>query len=303
MNAYRRSGRCLLLRSRRRLLLTTTVLINMMACAEPEIGDIRLGEQRYRAEDAIRFKLPKVLREVSGLALDDADRLFAINDEKGVIYEIDYHEGRVLRRFGLLGGVREDFEGIAVDGETMFLVTSGGTIYRFPVGDPEQMVPFDHFPHALDCEIEGLTLSPSTDDLLVACKNQLVKDKSIGLVIHRWQLSEAGYLPSVALSVPRPYLREFLAANGRSDIKKVQPTGLAAAANGNLIVLAGRQHLLLELTTDGMLVGFATLDGSYHRQAEGIAITANHQLLIADEGDGKGDKKSRGRLSVYEPAK
>ena len=285
------------------LILTTAVLISMMACAEPEIDDMRLGGQRYRAEDAVRFKLPKVLREISGLALDDADRLFAINDEKGVIYEIDYHEGRVLRRFGLLGGVREDFEGIAVSGETMFLVTSGGTIYRFPVGDPEQMVPFDHFPHALDCEVEGLTLSRTRDNLLVACKNQLVNDKSIGLVIHRWQLGEASYLPSDALSVPRPYLREFLAASGRSDIKKVQPTGLAVAANGNLIVLAGRQHLLLELTADGKLAGLANLDGSYHRQAEGIAITANRILLIADEGDGKGDNKSRGRLSVYEPAK
>ena len=48
------------------------------------------------ADSLQQWKLPKRLKEISGLALTPDDRLFAIDDEQSVIYEIDYVQGKTI---------------------------------------------------------------------------------------------------------------------------------------------------------------------------------------------------------------
>jgi uncharacterized protein YjiK len=117
--------------------------------------------------------------------------------------------------------------------------------------------------------------------------------------IYRWDLAAASLDGSATLSIPHAELARFL--DSETSRIKIQPTGITTTESGNLLILAGRQHLLLELTASGQPVASAMLNKSNHRQAEGIALTDNGLLLIADEGGGKGNKKSRGRLSVYHP--
>ena len=38
----------------------------------------------------VQWKLPGRLREISGLALTSDERLFAVADEKAIVYELDY---------------------------------------------------------------------------------------------------------------------------------------------------------------------------------------------------------------------
>jgi uncharacterized protein YjiK len=268
------------------------------ACGEPG-ATFQIAARSYPAEPDVQYKLPKVLREVSGLTLDGEDRLYAVNDEEGVVYEIDYREGRVLRRFGLSGNISADFEGIAVAGDALYLVDSSGVIYETRIGEPESFVPFTAHRQTTACEVEGLAEWPGAGALLVACKN--LPDDEKGLRIHLWDVGTRRYRED-SLFVPGDRLKEFLRANGRSKGKKVQPTAIAVSPSGTLVVLAGRQHLLLELTAEGELKTLASLDSDFHRQAEGLAITADGRLIISDEGDNKGSNKSRGRLSIYEPA-
>jgi hypothetical protein len=76
----------------------------------------------------MQWKLPKRLKEISGLALTPDERLLAITDEQAVVYELDYAEGRVIKSFWLGDPiVRGDFEGIAVLEDTVWLLTSDGS--------------------------------------------------------------------------------------------------------------------------------------------------------------------------------
>ena len=47
------------------------------------------------------IKLPKRLTEISGLAVSPDGKLFAHNDEAGVIYQLDYSSSKILKQFSL----------------------------------------------------------------------------------------------------------------------------------------------------------------------------------------------------------
>ncbi len=276
---------------------------SLLACSEATTGPGAVEDQGFQIADAhynlkklTQFKLPKALREISGLALDGDDRLFAHGDELGIIYQLDYSRGAVVGRFALQGLVKADFEGIAVARDRLFLITSTGTLYETHIGRDGDQVPFERHRTDVNCEVEGLTYLAVEGALLIACKNLPKKDKKVAIRIYRWFLDTASLDSSATLSVSRRDLAPLYE-------KRVQPTAITVAGNGNLLLVAGRQHLLLELTTSGQPVAVAKLPESRHARAEGVALTADGRLIVADEGDGRGKIKSRGRLSVYHPAR
>ena len=283
------------------LIVASAALLNSPSAVAYK--SFQIADLSYNPSRLTQFKLPKKLREISGLALNNAQQLFAHNDEAGVIYQIDYEQGMVIRRYKLQEQTKKDFEAIAATDKELFLITSKGALYQMPLDDidlhkaPDDVpLSFQRHKTGIDCEIEGLTYLSSEQMLYIACKNLRKRDKGTAIRIHRRRI-DAGKLSEIeSLSVTVQDLQSLL---GRSS--SLQPSGITFANNGNLIIIAGRQNLLIELTTTGDLVGYAELPSSRHTQPEGIAITNKGQLLLADEGDGKGDNKFRGRLSVYHP--
>jgi uncharacterized protein YjiK len=77
--------------------------------------------------------------------------------------------------------------------------------------------------------------------------------------------------------------------------KTLNPSGLTRCPqSGHLIMVAARQRALIEVDDAGVLHRLVKLpDGLKHRQIEGVEMTAQGDLIIAEES------KERGRLSVY----
>ena len=73
-------------------------LPDMMAVSQRNIS---LASYSLAAETATYWKLPRRLAEISGLAMTMDNRLLAHNDEKGIIYEIDYRDGTIVKAFQL----------------------------------------------------------------------------------------------------------------------------------------------------------------------------------------------------------
>ena len=156
----------------------------------------RLAENRSRADSGdgplARWLLPPALREVSGLALDSAGRLFAHNDEGGHVYEVDYRVGVLTKTFNLGPRARGvDFEGMTVAGKRFFLLESGGRIYEFREGRSGQTVPFALHETGLgrECEFEGIAFDARDSSLVLACKNVRTRGMKDQVVLYRWPLA------------------------------------------------------------------------------------------------------------------
>ena len=60
-----------------------------------------LSKYNFKPEESLVIKLPGELQEISGLTMTDDGRLFGHNDEKGFVYQIDYSNGNVIKKFSL----------------------------------------------------------------------------------------------------------------------------------------------------------------------------------------------------------
>lgn len=276
--------------------------IDSVAEAAPAQGATHgdnLALAAYDLEKPARhFKLPKRWREISGLTMLADDRLLAHDDERGVVFEIDYRDGSIVKAFAL-GDLHEpiaaDFEGIAAAEGRLYLVSSAGRLYEFGEGADGETVLYNLYATGIgrDYEIEGLAYDPTQRVLLLVSKNP-TNPKQAGLVaIYRWslatkQLVEDGH---IFLSVA--------ALSRRIDRKQFQPSGIERhPLSGNYFVVAARQRAVAEITPQGQVLAVAELAAGRHPQAEGIAFAADHTLIISDEGAGQ-----RATLTFYSIAK
>ena len=129
------------------LLVTLQVLVAQKSkkTTAPEIreGVSQLARYNLSESSPRQFILPKKVSEASGLTMTDDGRLFVHDDERAVVYQIDYSSGVIVKQFALgRFGVKGDFEDIAVKGRTFYLVRSDGVLFEFPEGGDGQTVDF-----------------------------------------------------------------------------------------------------------------------------------------------------------------
>ena len=256
--------------------------------------EISLASYRLEAETATHWKLPKRLAEISGLAMTMDYRLLAHNDEKGVVYEIDYRQGSIVKAFQLADiatPVADDFEGIATVDDQVYLVTSAGRLYECSEGADGESVLFNSYATGVgrDCEIEGLAYDESQRALLLMCKNPRRADLEEQLAIYHWSIDEKQLNEAGRTVIP---VIEFSRHIGG---KKFQPSGIERhPVSGNYFVVAARQGAIAEITPGGQVVAAKQFTAQWHRQAEGITFAADGALIVADEGAGR-----KARLTLY----
>lgn len=227
-----------------------------------------------------RWALPPELGEISGLALTDDGRLFAHNDESARITEIDYRRGTILKHF--YAGekdLRGDFESISFGDNRFFLMTSNGVIYEFPEGQLGERVDCTVYDTHLgkQCEFEGVVYEPNSHDLVLSCKNVGKKSDRDELVLYRYSPGSGNI---TEIEVPQKDLI------GKNRWNQLRPTDLTIDPDsGNFVLVAAQESALIEITPTGGPVFARPLQGR-HPQAEGIAITRDHILLISDESTG-----------------
>ncbi len=269
----------------------------MTACSHASDSSSAPGLDRFplNAESLQQWKLPKKLKEISGLALTPDQRLFAVCDEKAIIYELDYQQGKIVKAFALGDPtIRGDFEGIAYLGDRFYLVTSKGRLYETAEGNDGDRMQFTTYQTGLGklCEIEGLAQDVQAGTLLMACKRNKLISELGKLSIFAWSPSTGKFLREREIEIPTDEIAKRLGK------RRVSPTAVVIdPETGNLYGVAGPQRAIFEMKPNGELIDAIILPlADRHRQAEGIEITRDGKLLIADEGG-----KKKARLGVYAP--
>ena len=249
-------------------------------------------------EPGRQLKLPNRLREISGQAMLEGNRLLAHDDEKGTVVEIDYRDGSIVKSFelgGPRGFVADDLEGIAAVEGRLFLVSSTGRLYEFGEGADGETVPYRMYDTGVGKhhEIEGLAYDPDQRAMLLVSKNPRDRRQSDLIAIYRWSLDTRRHVEDGRILIEASTLARRIGRN------RFQPSGIERhPETGNYFVVAARQRAVAEITPQGAVLAVKELKAGRHRQAEGITFASDNTMVIADEGSGK-----RATLSFYPVAK
>ncbi|MDE3260114.1 MAG: hypothetical protein OYM47_19960 [Gemmatimonadota bacterium] len=262
----------------------------------PAASKSRMSLESYTLdpETATHWKLPGELEEISGLAMTGDNRLLAHNDERAIIYEIDYRNGSIVKAFQLSDTnypTAGDFEGIAVTDDGIFLVTSNGRLYECREGNAGGSVLFNVYTTGVgrDCEIEGLAYDRTRRELILICKEARSPDMEGRLALCRWSIDDRRLDRAGRTVIP---VNDF---SRHIKGKRFHPSGIERhPESGNYYIVAARQKSIAEISPDGRVLAVRKLPAKWHRQVEGITFAADGTLIVADEGAGK-----KGRLTLY----
>ena len=251
-----------------------------------------LARYDLEAPPADRWELPRALDEISGLAVDARGRVFAHQDERAIVFELEPSTHRIVRQFTFGSpAIPGDFEAIALVGDSVVLVTSDGVLYAGTPGADGAAVPFATYSTGVgrSCEVEGLAYEPGNRSLLLACKVPRDAFTRGHVTVFRWSLDRR------ALVEPAPIHLPVAALARPAGVSDFHPSDLTRdPGTGRYLLLAARERAVAELTPDGQVERVVRLQRKLHRQPEGIAITPDGALLVSDEA-GRG----RATLSVY----
>src|SRR5690606_9556130 len=123
-------------------------------------------------------ELPPILREISGIAVVDEQKVLCVQDELGVVFEFDLRSGTItgIRRFTDLG----DFEDITIKGDRILVLRSDGNIfYLGNDGTVKEMLV-----RLSTLNVEGLHFDPTSDRLFLASKEAAFGDPSTKRTIY-----------------------------------------------------------------------------------------------------------------------
>jgi uncharacterized protein YjiK len=273
------------------LLLTAaavTFRCGTVAADEPWLPryDLRAGSRRALA-------LPAALAEVSGLAVDGRGRLLAHQDEQPTLYVLDPDNAAIVQTIRVgPGEMRGDFEGVAVAGDRIFLVTSGGTLLEVVESPAGEAASSRSVTTGLDkiCEVEGLAYDAASAALLLPCKTTWGKQLDDRLVVYAVPLATLALDPRPRIDVAHSDLK------GAGLQRGFHPSAIEVhPRSGTLFLVAGREAAIVEISADGKTVLAARqLSRNAHPQPEGLAFGPGLELWIADEG-GRGG----GTLTSY----
>jgi len=140
--------------------------------------------------------------------------------------------------------------------------------------------------------VEGLCYDPETSALLLLCKDYPGKDLHGYRAVYSFSLQNNQLDEVPRFLIERDFVLDSL------DIKSFKPSAIERVPQtGSFIVLAAQGNAVLELSGDGRILGMIKLNKKWHHQPEGITITADQHLIIADEG------RKRGTITIYKPVK
>ena len=247
-----------------------------------------LSRYDLSSENPKILTLPPELKEISGMTMTPDGRLYAEQDESGIIYQVDPGNGEIVKKFYLgKPPVKKDFEDIAYANDKFYLLHSKGEIYECSEGSDGETVVFKIYKTELNGknDIEGMCYDKETNSLLLACKGDPgIENDENDKAVYSFSLDNMTFDPK-----PRFILK-------RSEIKSYfNPSGIQRdPLTGTFFIIAANGNEIIEISKVGNLMGKHGLPKKIHVQPEGIAFSSDGTLFISNEG-----KSGSGTIVVY----
>ena len=253
--------------------------------------------------------LSKELLEISGLTIDrDNKNLYAINDEKAILFKLD-QKGEILEKFDF--GKKGDYEGLEMVGDLVYILKSNGKIISFDVSTSKKIKTYNNPLTAIN-DAEGLGYDPKTNSLIIACKGNPNIKSSINLKktksVYAYNLITELFNQTPMINITDKAIKNYLEkklqnTDSKKKIKKLlnravdfSPSAIAVhPIEDYFYLLSTVGKTIIVVDRDSSIKNIYFLDDSAYIQPEGICFDAKGNMFISNEG--KGLKSNILRLS------
>lgn len=217
-------------------------------------------------EVASTLALPKSLNEISGLVYENDSILYAVQDEDGVIYEINTGSGSAKKHIKFKK--KGDFEGITKVGSDFYVLRSDGILYK--IDENGEYSDYNLFEKGY--EFEGLFYSKERHSLLIACKQHKKKKKNDFVWIYEYDLTNNSLKETPFLKIEKEGIPKIF-----------RPSGLAIHPNGNIFLISGGARMIIEVGKNKEIINKTLLPQTVFLQVEGICFNEKGDLYLASE--------------------
>lgn len=224
-----------------------------------------------------QWKMPAILREISGITCIDENRLACVQDERGIIYIYNLISDSIEKEIPFAGNF--DFEGIALAGKTMYAIRSNGILYSIQKynSDTPVVAEIKTWLKAKQ-NAEGLCYDAKHNRLLIAIKgNDPVGKDYKGIYAYSLKTGKLDRKPVLKIN--------FNDSIWGNTGHRMQPSDLAINPHtGDIYIIDGETPSILVMSPQGIHKKLYYLDRTEFKLPEGISFSKKGQLFICNEG-------------------
>ena len=248
------------------------------------------------------IELPSLLHEISGVTYIDSLNFACIQDENGILFIYDTRERKIKREFKFFS--KGDYEGIARVDDTIFVLRSDGVLLEIADYKSDSIIVVPYQTNIPSKDNEGLCYDSENRRLLIACKEstgkgELSKDNRY---VFSFNLDSMHLVPDPVFSFNIEELKAFAKTNkvklplkGKKKGLKVETVLKFQASeiaihplSKRMFILSAEDYMLFVFDKTGEIEQMVMLNHTMFNQPEGITFLENGDMLISNEGPGKG---------------
>ena len=214
----------------------------------------------------IIMKLTHQLDEISGIASLSENVIVGLNDEKGIIYQLDLINNTEEKIISFKK--KGDFEGITIVGDLYYAINSRGDIFQIRKDGEKEVFKFD----SDEFEFEGLAFNKESNSLLLACKKTTKKKLKNRILVFEFDLKSK--------QMKEEY---FLDIEKQSKIDTFRPSGISLDKEGDVYLVSAAGAMIAKFSKEGNLIGTAHLPYFSFPQIEGICFDHKGDLYLSSE--------------------
>ncbi|MFC4689895.1 SdiA-regulated domain-containing protein [Dokdonia genika] len=241
-------------------------------------------DKKYDCEITQKWRLPKILGEVSGIAWLSENEIACVQDEDGIIFIYHLKADKIIEQIPFAGS--GDYEGIAIYNNDAYVMRSDGVIYeilRFRESDKK--ISKLQTPFSAKNNMETLVLDAKNQHLITAPKDRDLEDDSFkGLYHIPLDTKKMNRQPTIRINMNDVAFKSYLK---KKVYRTFSPSDVAIhPKTGQYYVLEGINPKLVILDKNGTILKVYELDKKSFAQPEGITFSPDGTLYISTEGKG-----------------
>ncbi|MBF2709445.1 SdiA-regulated domain-containing protein [Flavobacterium soyangense] len=264
-----------------KLLSVFLVIFLLISCNKKQKSNFNVCSYYQLQKPDEIWEMPIELKEISGIVKLDNQKIIGENDEEGKLFIYDLKNKLIEKT--ILFAKKGDYEDIAINEETAYILRSDGIIFEIKDYKTEPKTTKHHTFLSKDDDTEGMFFDEENNRLLIACKGNsgVVNEKKVVLV-YEFVLDNNSLNPKPIISISQKDIRTKY-----KNTNNFAPSGIAIhPITKNIFVITSVGKMMAEYSPQGKLLHVFDLDYPYFQQPEGISFSQNGDLYISNEAKG-----------------